>query len=448
MKIALSEIKIENRQRKEVGTKDFQLHVEELAASIKRFGLLNPITLNEEDNSLVAGFCRLMATATLGESEIEYRYVSQLSQIDRKELELEENVRRKNLEWYEEAAAIAEIHALKKAQDPNWTIEKTSAMLGKSMGSTSEAISAGEEMKKKPEIKKEKNATAAVRKIQLDRKLAARHSAQEIIRNASGGGFKAEILQGDARELIRKEPSESYDCVVSNLPFGVDLQLKNEGAVENRTVYRDDEDHIVSVVMDVVPEIYRVLKPDSWAVLFFDIGKITYSDELKKLKPFCEGEARRFNQWRRAMGLRWWLEEAGFSYVTPRPAIWVKPNKTQGIIGNPQKGMIVAYEAMLFAAKGEAVLLKQGRQNIFVFDSLLTSEREFALQMPQNLCKTLLDMVVLGGARVLDPFAGSGSFGLPALDKQCEFRGFELDEERARLGNTLLGEHALKKESD
>ncbi len=422
---------------------EFKEHITELAASIKKYGLLNPITLNAEDNSLVAGFCRLMAVgAVLGRSEIDFRYAQQLSKIERKELELEENIRRKNLEWWEESAAVAEIHSMKKEADPTWTVEKTAQLLGKSKGGTSEAINVAQAIQLNPDLKKEKGGTAAVRKVQTREKIEKRKKEIAVIRRARGGtGIKAEILTGDSLELIKKEPSGSYDCVVTNFPFGVDLTLKNDGG-ENRELYRDDEEYIVDLVQAMVPEIFRVLKDDSWFVGFFDVRKITYNQDLAMLRNYISNP-KATRQWEKAMGLTYWLEQAGFSYVSSLPAFWVKPNKSQGIIGNPQKGMIVAYESFVFASKGEAVLLKQGRNNVFVFDTLPSDDRTFALQMPGTICREVLDMVVLGGGRVLDPFAGVGSFGLQAIEKQCEFRGFEKNPERASDGNLLLAEHSM-----
>jgi len=66
--------------------------------------------------------------------------------------------------------------------------------------------------------------------------------------------------------------------------------------------------------------------------------------------------------------------------------------------------------------------------------------------MPMSICLEVLNMIVLGGGKVLDPFAGVGSFGLAALEKQCEFKGYELNEKRASDGNMLLNEFQLIKE--
>lgn len=450
--IALNEIKLGARQRKEMGTPEFAQHISELAESIKKYGLFHPILLTEEDNTLVAGFCRMMAHAHLGIGEIEYKYKSQLTEIEQKEIELEENLRRKNLEWYEAKAAVAEIHELKKLQDPNWSIENTAAILGTSKGHVSEAIQVAKAIEVDPALRELKGSTAVIRKLQTEKKIEQRKHSIAIERLTRGSAIKAEILCGDARELIKLEKDASYDAVVTNFPFGVDLELKQDSG-NNLKVYEDNEEYITDLVMEMVPQIFRVLKPDSWFVGFFDVNKITYNSHLAQLaksviRDVTEKTLEPPNSkiLRRGMGLTWWLEKAGFSYVSPVPAVWAKPNKTQGIIGNPQKGMIVAYEAMVFASKGEAILLKQGRNNLFSFDTLPTDERMFSLQMPMGICHEILNMIVLGGGKVLDPFAGVGSFGLAALEKQCEFRGYELNEKRASDGNLLLNEFQMLKE--
>ncbi len=110
--------------------------------------------------------------------------------------------------------------------------------------------------------------------------------------------------------------------------------------------------------------------------------------------------------------------------------------------------MIVAAEAMVMASKGGAFLMKQGRNNVFVYDTLNQSERDYSMQMPKALCTEIVSMVALGGARILDPFAGSGSIGLGALERQCEFRGYELNPEAASIGNMLLKHHHLSAGGD
>lgn len=439
--VSPSNIEIKPRQRKILTP----LQVEEMAASIDKFGLLAPPVMvpgSEEGKfQLVAGFTRLQGMMYLRWPEIPYTLLDETDDIILKEIELEENIRRTDLEWWEKAEAIAEIHELRCNQDPNWSMRSTADLTGEALGTISQSVQLRDEVKINPELKTEKTLRGALAKLDVKKKLASKK--KDIERRAKGltPSLRAEIIIGDAAELIKLEKDESYDAIVTNLPFGIDLEFK--GGLKP---YEDDEQTIIDTVQTVITESFRVLKDDSWFVAWFDIRKITYSNAqlalykklagLTKLKDFKK-------MFFDSMGLAFWLEQAGFSYVTLVPPLWVKPNKTQGMIGDPRKGLIVAAEAMVFASKGGAFLMKQGRNNVFIYDSLTGTERDYSMQMPAGLCTEVVSMVSLSGGRILDPFAGSGSIGLGALNRECEFRGYEINPEAASIGNMLLKEHHL-----
>ena len=416
-----------------------------MATSILKFGLFSPPLMAPGSEpgklQLVSGFTRLQGMMFLSWKEIPYTLSEEVDEITIKEMELEENIQRTNLEWWEKAEAVAEIHELRMSQDPTWSMRKTAEMTGEALGTVSQSVQLRDEVKTNPEMKTEKTLRGALQKLDVKKKLEEKR--RDIERRAKGltPSLRAEIIVGDAADLIKQEPDESFDAIVTNLPFGVDLEFKG-----GHKPYEDDEQLIIDLVQTVVIESFRVLKNDSWFAAWFDIRKITYSNAqlrlYKRLHPLAKMEDARkllFD----SMGLNFWLQEAGFSYVTLVPALWVKPNKTQGMIGDPRKGMIVAAEAMVLASKGGAFLMKQGRNNVFIYDSLSGSERDYSMQMPADLCTEVVSMVSLSGGRILDPFAGSGSIGLGALNRECEFRGYELNPEAASIGNMLLREHHL-----
>ena len=88
MKVLIKDIKIKKRVRKDLGD------IEMLKDSIKRYGLMNPITINTQ-YELVAGHRRLEAVKALGETEIEAIMVDTKNKLLQLELELEENNQRK-----------------------------------------------------------------------------------------------------------------------------------------------------------------------------------------------------------------------------------------------------------------------------------------------------------------------------------------------------------------
>src|SRR5215469_1303479 len=110
--VLIKEITIGGRFRKDYG------NLEALKQSIESFkdvtdtGLLEPILL-DRDNNLLAGGRRLQAFIELGRVRIPCQYLDEIDPARAREVELEENIQRKNLEWNEEVALIDEIHRLK-----------------------------------------------------------------------------------------------------------------------------------------------------------------------------------------------------------------------------------------------------------------------------------------------------------------------------------------------
>jgi ParB family chromosome partitioning protein len=86
--INISEIKVKKRVRKDLGD------INSLKDSLKRYGLLNPITIDSK-NRLIAGERRLEAAKALGWTNINAVIVNNLTPLTQLELELEENNQRK-----------------------------------------------------------------------------------------------------------------------------------------------------------------------------------------------------------------------------------------------------------------------------------------------------------------------------------------------------------------
>lgn len=86
----VASIVVGERRRKDMGDLD------ELARSLEQCGLIQPIVI-DDDGRLVAGGRRLAAAKLLGWQEIDCRLFGTLSDIERREIELEENIRRKDL---------------------------------------------------------------------------------------------------------------------------------------------------------------------------------------------------------------------------------------------------------------------------------------------------------------------------------------------------------------
>jgi ParB family chromosome partitioning protein len=89
MKIDLNDIKIGKRVRKEIGD------LTELKSSLQKYGLINPIVINSS-NELISGFRRICAARELGWINIEARIMNPESRLGFLELEMHENIVRKD----------------------------------------------------------------------------------------------------------------------------------------------------------------------------------------------------------------------------------------------------------------------------------------------------------------------------------------------------------------
>ncbi len=89
MLLKIKDIKVSKKRiRQDVGD------LTTLKKSLKKHGLLNPISVNPKGD-LIAGFRRLQAVKELGWTEIEATVVNPASDIDLLEMEMEENIVRK-----------------------------------------------------------------------------------------------------------------------------------------------------------------------------------------------------------------------------------------------------------------------------------------------------------------------------------------------------------------
>ncbi|HOE08510.1 MAG TPA: ParB N-terminal domain-containing protein [Treponemataceae bacterium] len=110
MLVTINDIKVRKRVRKDLG------NIEPLMDSLKRYGLLNPITLNSR-YELVAGQRRLEAAKRLGWTSINAVIVDVTDKVSLLEIELEENTQRVE---FTDSELLEGYAALEKMKNPNF----------------------------------------------------------------------------------------------------------------------------------------------------------------------------------------------------------------------------------------------------------------------------------------------------------------------------------------
>jgi ParB/RepB/Spo0J family partition protein len=419
IEIPISSIVLEERQRRDYGD------LSKLAESIKKNGQMQNLLVHRRENGtfrLIAGGRRLAGLIAAGKTLAIAKVQSEGEEDEllMQELELEENVNRKNLEWIEEQKAIAKMHEIRQArakkEGKEWTVDNTANLVGMAKRSIYNAIELTKAVQEHPDVASADTAFGAMQRLNRIKDLKKRQDDVAVralaVETGQAKPITAQVFQGDAVDLMKQVPDESQDYVITNPPFGVDIE---EIFTADKTIYADDEDMVRELCRKTFIEAYRVLKPDRWFVTFYPTLRLE--------------ECRTF------------LAEAGFKFQRV-PAIWVKPNKYMSSVNDPYVQLGIRYESFFFARKGNAKfhqLPKNG--NVFVFDTPGVN-RIHPLQMPPELWDEIFGLISIGGEVGVEPFAGSGSGGVAAIKRQLQYKGFELNPEFVARANTWLSEVA------
>jgi ParB family chromosome partitioning protein len=98
------------------------IEIEDLQKSISRVGLINPIVVKLDEQGrhvLVAGERRLKACTALQWENIPVQFAHELTQAQSSIIELEENIKRRDLPWQDLVVAVANLHDLYSEDEAN-----------------------------------------------------------------------------------------------------------------------------------------------------------------------------------------------------------------------------------------------------------------------------------------------------------------------------------------
>jgi len=393
MKLKISEIKIGERWRKRsLG------NIDGLAISINKFGMFYPpiVRKTPEGWELVAGFRRVKANELLKREEIEVKTEENLSLLEAKEIELEENLQRQDLDWVEIVTAKKELDTLKKKlygaayiSENGWGIADTAQALDESESLTKRDIRLARAIEVMPELAKAKTKTEAMKKLKTEKdKIARAELMKRVEARERVEGKKEEsvrVICGDAMKVLREIEEGSVDLGIADPPFGVGLDSMAQACEVSISRYKDTEQAMFEKVRVVVREMSRILKPDSHFYMFFPIG-INY--------PWF------YN-----------LLSENFGYVDPIPLAWNKG--TGGYTVDQSYRYMPVYQPVFFCQKKwGSRKLQKGMKNVFEAEPV--RQKQHIAEMPSELMEILIEQSSLPGDLIVDPFAGVGPVGVAA----------------------------------
>ncbi len=409
--VEISRINSSNRERQDYGD------LEELADSIKSKGVIQPIILDSSYN-LIAGGRRFEASKLAGKTKIPALVNSNLSEIDKKELELIENLDRKDFTWQEHVRLVSKIHSFYQLNDKNWSGRDTAKRIGKSKSLVADQLKLASRMEDIPELTECKNANDAWKTIdKLEEIILLQELEARRLEKVNGKDNQdALALALKAREMLSeydkenpeaaqpiKLPVSGYqivDCfdrmagmsdeslgigsiIECDPPYAIDLgEIKKGGEIDD---YNEiNQENYPGFLFKLTQEFYRIMGDQSTLIFWF---AFQWHHEV------CEA-----------------LREAGFifSYV---PAIWPKLNSS-GQSLQPKHLLASNYEPFLLARKGTSVPLgKAGSNNMFMHGVVTPKNKIHPTERPVGLIKDIIQQTLIftPSTKCFIPFLGSGN---------------------------------------
>lgn len=396
----------------------------ELSNSIASIGLLHaPIIRQSPDGPiLVAGERRLRAVSdlhALGVSIVYNRVVltpdcipvtdlGELDAIEAEEAELDENLRRANLSWQEEASAVARLHALRLQQSQfcgkNYSIASTVSEVEQLTGKTTSYSATREQILvadhlSNPEIAKAATAKDALKILKRQEETSKNKELAERV-GATYSSQVHQLFNEDCLLWLRSAADSSFDCILTDPPYGMGADSFGDGGGKlsnSEHHYEDSYEAWHTLISQLCSELFRTAKPQSHAYIFCDIERFA---ELKEA-----------------------MVRAGW-YVFRTPLTVYKLGS--GRVPLPENGPRRQSEWCLYAIKGWKPVNHIASD---VIPCKLEENIGHGANKPIELYTDLLRRSCRPGDSVLDCFCGTGTIFPAAHSLKLRATGIELNPE-------------------
>ena len=398
------------RFRKELGD------VKGLVESIQKYGQLQPIII-DRDNTLIIGGRRL-AACLMGDIEALCVYKDNVDPLTMREMELEENIQRKAFTPAEEIMAVRELHELKQkkygeatsGREGGWKQSDTADVIGMSRASVIESLVLAEVLNSFPELKACKTKSdirrAAKGMIRVAEEVGRIDEFESFIKENPNTNFPQTFLT-DALDHMSLMPHSSIDILLTDPPYGQEIQDGatglggiTGGLSASGFKFDDSAHNALNLYASLAVESYRFCTPEAHAYIF------VCPEHFFAVRELFVG--------------------AGWNCHI-KPIIWIK--RGVGQCNQPSRWPASAYEMILYCRKDNAKLVKEGRLDWIDSPVVNWTLKRHPTEKPVDLIRELIQRSVLPGARLYDPFAGSGSVLEAAFREKLFSVGCELLEE-------------------
>lgn len=384
MRLAISEITVSPERQRQ----DFT-DIESLAESISRIGLINPIVLTEA-NALVAGERRLRAIKSLGWTSLapaQYRYTNRMAWHELEAIELEENIKRRDITWQEQCNAVQRYHKMRgKLVGEAWTIRLCADELGLDYTHTTRLLNIAHEATINPEVMKAAKVSVAAGMVarSKERRVAAAVESvgvEDYTPSASVTAPSAPppvshpFLNCDFMDWAKSYKGVPFNFIHCDFPYGINFDKQTGMNSANIERYADSPEYYKLLLTEGLPS----LPISQEAHLMFWFSMTHYPITLLTLKQ---------------MGWR----------VNEFPLIWAKSDNS-GILPDARRGPRRNYETAFIASRGDRPIVS-AVSNIW---HGARGPAEHTSSKPQAMLEHFFRMFIDQTSRVLDPTCGSGN---------------------------------------
>lgn len=436
--------------------------IEELAESIEQNGLIQPIVLepilNGRQESLLstdglwityklsAGGRRLTALDFLGVTELHhaitsvpgtYGYVlkgeDQSSPLKSLLTEIAENLDRHNLDWRDETRLIVRAFRLARAEANSHGEQLIMRDFGASVGcgydNLKAAVNIVNDLHENPEkyanITSIRGALALKLGLEADavNKLLHERGLKSIpVREQSAPSNGEEPITISSEEIVIELSEEFFHCdgiralatynneldhIITDPDYGVSVE-RLEASVANASigVAQDSVEQTLTQFAEFFYHAFLALNDSGFLVFFYDL------DHHEKLQKMATTVGFKVQRW---------------------PLIWHKTDYRSN--ASPQSNFCKNIEYAMVCRKPGAVLQKIQMSSVFSCSSEgITKELHHPFAKPRELWKWIYSAVTVPGQTVFDPFVGSGSSAIAAIEHGLTPCGCEIQEQHFHQG--------------